>query len=461
MSTILGPLDRIEEIIEGADTTAPWRRTHQRISTLGDALTSGIDRKYHLVVGNAEEVPTIVWHRDGQLVRRRITVELARYHGGGDALSRDHFNLVRDLEGEARQVTESLLMRRNWNGGGTGILSIALVSAGLIADGPQACVWGADIDVVHRVPIDLDPWALWAPPLFASPGRTLDVYFDNVITIEHTDSYRARMTFTAALDHGVASQTVTATKWSWTPGGSDLGAHSLEIGLLVDGVEQQTIDVPVMVSALPTGVRTLAFIGDSNTTISSGCYLSEALAALSWLSVGTQGPNADGYRHDGIGGYSWALHRVNAPLAPGGTINIASYVATVGATPDAVVWLLGLNDCHLTTHTTAIANATALVDAWRAAYPTTKHIVSTVLTANNNPAVWGALISQWEYEQRQRALSKSIFDTFGNRTLEGIYVAPMGTILDPTAYGDEFHPNATGHDQMRDQLLGVLGHIYD
>jgi hypothetical protein len=118
-------LDRLAVVVEGCDSTAGWERSEQRITTLLDDLkgSSGLDHKYWLGGRAARHQPEAI-AGSHLTMAYDVTIELARYWGGGDALDRDYFGLLKSAEAEANIVEQSIQLLSNWARATTGIVLV-------------------------------------------------------------------------------------------------------------------------------------------------------------------------------------------------------------------------------------------------------------------------------------------------------------------------------------------------
>lgn len=151
MAGIADTIARLRTVIEGADSTAGWSRSKQRLSTFegGEALAAGLDHKYWLTVRPHQEVPIVSGNR--VTLKARAELELARFFGGGDLLDRDHHGLHAALQIEADTVQQSLEHPSNWDTTSTGLILCTLDRSDLGSPVvPQLMLWVVELDLQIR-----------------------------------------------------------------------------------------------------------------------------------------------------------------------------------------------------------------------------------------------------------------------------------------------------------------------
>jgi len=144
-------LSRLETVVQGCDSSAEWRRSLQRLSTLEDAeaLGAGLDLRYWLTLTPHEEVPIV----SGALVtlKAKAELELARYFGGGSLMGRDFHALHKALQIQADTVQQSLEHPSNWDTANTGLVLCTLARSRLAKPAaPDLLLWVIELDVMIR-----------------------------------------------------------------------------------------------------------------------------------------------------------------------------------------------------------------------------------------------------------------------------------------------------------------------
>ena len=335
--------------------------------------------------------------------------------------------------------------------------------------------------------------ALTLPPRwFAVVGVPMSVYFDNMVLTEQPESYR----FEVKCDLGRTE----ARRWTVTPTDRQVGDHSMRVSvkdaqgkLLQEG--RTTLRVVPRRAGENRSVR-LLIVGDSLTHASA--YPNEIARHLSepgnpkWAMLGTHQPAGvmPGVAHEGYGGWTWAAFLTKfdpAPPAPAGNtpgpkstspfiygdlngkagLDIPRYFREhcEGQPPDAILFLLGINDCFGAkpddraaldqTINATLDNAEKLLAAFRQAAP--KAVFAVGLTPPPNSREEGFIANykgqyhRWGWKRIQHRLVQRMLERFGRRESEGIQIVPTELNIDPVEgypVDNGVHPNAAGYAQI-------------
>lgn len=228
---------------------------------------------------------------------------------------------------------------------------------------------------------------------------------------------------------------------------TSIGTYTLTVG----GVSE-TINVVDDVSGGATTASGV-FVGDS-TTLATGHggwvkfikdYLNSRLTLLG--SVATAG-----YNHEGYSGTTWAWHATNASspfTSATDTLDIAAWETAIGATPDFIVFMLGINDFFSasttgfdTTVATALGHADTLIAAIEAQMPSTQIFVGTPLPGNARTTgpTWST--NRADNKLKFQRAAKLYADHFSSARLIKTHVEIDPWRGYPTA--DAVHPNTAG-----------------
>jgi lysophospholipase L1-like esterase len=338
-----------------------------------------------------------------------------------------------------------------------------------------------------------DPLQLTLPPvLYAVPGVPVSLYFDNVVLTEHPELYR----FEVKCDTGRSE----AGRWTLTAADKDLGDHAMEI--IVTDAQQKVLErATTVVRVAPKDAGTgrelrLLIVGDSLTAATA--YPNEIARLLGgpggpkWTMLGTNKPASarPGVAHEGYGGWKWSdflskwdaatagvtagplARRTTSPFlfagADGkGVLDMPRYFKEQcdGRPPDAVTFLLGINDCFGAnpddpaamdrTIGAVLDNADKLLAAFHRAAP--QAVLAVGLTTPPNAREQGfesnyhGKYHRWGWKRIQHRLVQRMMERFRHRERDNIFLVPTELNLDPVdGYPDNngVHPNAAGYAQI-------------
>ncbi len=257
------------------------------------------------------------------------------------------------------------------------------------------------------------------PVMYAVPGVAMSVPFDNIVLTETPEALR----FEVKCRLGSAD----ARRWSVTAADKDVGDHPMEITVR-DAAGKVSAQGRMVLRVVPRDAgagRTLRLlvVGDSLTAATA--YPNEIARLLGtpgnpkWTMFGTAPARGGlpGVKHEGYGGWKWVdflakfapkpagvaagpvARRDTSPFvyagADGkGTLDLARYFREEcgGQPPDAVTFLLGINDCFgaspddpvaMDKHINAVLDhADKLLAAFHAAAP--KAVLAVGLTTPPN-----------------------------------------------------------------------------
>lgn len=246
-------------------------------------------------------------------------------------------------------------------------------------------------------------------------------------------------------------------------------------------VNQQTMSVGGATATLETvaagvsGGRNIVCIGDSRTAPTTGLTYVKLLKdrfGSDLTLLGTQG--SGDWTHEGHSGrnYDWFANDAASPLTDGsGNIDLASYVSTIGATPDFVVMWSDVNgrssiisggtpengwDADIAAE---VADIQALIDAWHAVSSSIKVVVAMGPIYGLTDADWVSYNAAFTAGSRDRFRrfmfhrNASLVTDFGGQEASNTYLFPMQLAVDPQGdfpNNDPFHGSAgTSGGRMR------------
>lgn len=187
--------------------------------------------------------------------------------------------------------------------------------------------------------------------------------------------------------------------------------------------------------------------------------------------VGTQGT---GTSHEGHSGKTWEWFGSDAasPMTDGsGTLDLASYISGLSATPTHVVWLLGTNKIFTadlgtidTTVTAELDDAETIINAWPGSGVVHAFALTLPGLADDSGFVSydPALQSWWTWRQKQNAMALGILDRFGGREGEDIYIIPTNASVDGAVSSGDYpsnnglHPSTQGYEKLGDTVAAFL-----
>jgi lysophospholipase L1-like esterase len=309
-----------------------------------------------------------------------------------------------------------------------------------------------------------DPRIAVPPYLYGISNTALEVYFDNLsVTLDYTDYVWAV----------TGAGSVGATKWTYTPGAvgdTSLTFQMSQAGYLDSG------STTLRVTDGTIAATKVVLVGDSLT---DNAVYPDALAALVGGSVTFLGTKttAGGTKHDGESGKYWCWFAQDAasPMtSAANTIDIAAYVTAIGATPDVIVWQLGINSVYTatlaqaeSTITTELGCAATLIAAWQAAYPAAIHGISITTPGNaaNQPYydTYSYPVNDVYYwRQKNHRVVERLIETYSASEGSGIYLIPANLSIDRVnGYPSDnaVHPNNTGYEQIATVVKAWLAYV--
>jgi len=340
-----------------------------------------------------------------------------------------------------------------------------------------------------------EPRLTLPPVVYAVQGSPVEIYFANLIILEHTTGLR----FVVTSELGRSND----RRWRAEPRRRDIGDHRLEIQLLDEnGQLMERAETVVRVSPANAGKDlsvNLLLLGDSLTQAHLYPWaLKKRLEEPVNPAVSFLGSNAPagypGLRHEGYAGWSWRHfvrryhdkpfdpaypQRGSSPFVtkrPGKdrVIDMAHYQQTrlQGAKPDIVVIALGVNDCFSARADLEVyidrciddmlGYSNRLINAFKRQFP--KAVIAVSLTQPPNSR-YGSFAASYG-EKRTRADYLHIWHRVVQRELahfgdpkRQVAMFPIGLGLD-TVDGFEpdnaLHPNALGYGQMADGVYAWL-----
>ena len=317
--------------------------------------------------------------------------------------------------------------------------------------------------------------ALYIPPLYAAVDHSLELYFDTVLTADGdpvegapavVGDFEWRVTTDA---HG----TLDANRWTWTPTETTTIDLHLDQSLQGGVVEQVSTTIEVVPAHSGDGL-TIAVIGDSLTYM--GFWVDDLAASLPGATfVGTLDETPMGWWTDGWSGasaYSWTTNE-DSPLVTDGRLDAATYMNNLGAMPDVVIIMLGINrvvtaEDHLwedyveqeleATDAMMSALMTHGVEVCIPVLTTPGHDDQASWTDNYAGESWE---DQFRWELRHRHQLRRQVERWSGRENEGVFVAAAATAIDPAdGYPDDnaLHPQAgnPGYQQLAAPLHAAV-----
>jgi lysophospholipase L1-like esterase len=326
------------------------------------------------------------------------------------------------------------------------------------------------------------------PTIYATTGIPTGIYFDNIILSETPADYR----FDAVCDVGVLER----SRWTWTPGVDNVGSFLLTVkvlsreGTLLDS-KSTTIQVVPADSGGTNRLARLLIIGDSLTHASA--YPNEVVRLLSQPGnpevqlLGTHRPTnaADGVRHEGYGGWTWARFVNHYEAHPDGThrkrsspfvfldknteprLDVQQYFDTHcdGVPPDYVTIMLGINDCFGAPPDnaagidaqidTVFGYADQLLNALQQAAPEAHIGLCLTTPPNSRQAAFEAnyedKYTRWGWKRIQHRLVQRQIAWVQSKKDSRISIIPTQLNLNPVGGYPEnngVHPNDVGYRQI-------------
>ena len=331
------------------------------------------------------------------------------------------------------------------------------------------------------------------PKFYAVPGVEMCIYYDNIVLTETPEKYR----FEVNCQIGTAEQ----ARWSVTPTSSDVGELPLSIKVTdANGTNLGTAKTILHVSAANAGskrdIYRLLIIGDSLTHATT--YSNEIARLLStpgnpkWQMLGTHKPKsaAAGVAHEGYGGWTWQRFVTKYEPNPDGSIRKRSspfvYLGKDGKpglalkryfkeechghTPDAVIILLGINDCFAAKQDAIdekidgmFTQADILIKALQAAAPQAEVGICLTTPGNSRQEAFYAnykdRYSRWGWKKIQHRLVQRQIEKFAGHEKQNLFIVPTELNLDivngyPVNNG--VHPNKVGYQQIGASIYAWL-----
>ena len=339
-------------------------------------------------------------------------------------------------------------------------------------------------------------------------GTEFRLWFRNIAMTDDAATCR----FEVQCDRGTA----TAEHWTFTPAEADIGEHRLTI--TARSANGTPIDPPATVEtnlriiaprSLKLGNQTktdltdqspfrLLIVGDSLTHASTYPTEVARLLKASGTNVelmGTHRPEgvAEGIAHEGYGGWTWARFATHYEPEPDGThrkrsspfvflneqkkpvLSVSKYFQThfAGHTPDAIIVLLGINDCFGAPPNDAKAmdahidqtflSADAVLASLREAAPEAR--IGFCLTPPANArdeafkANYGDRYPRKGWKAIQHRLVQRQLEYVAKKNDSKISIIPTELNVDPVdGYPDNngVHPNTVGYHQIAQTMFAWL-----
>lgn len=339
-------------------------------------------------------------------------------------------------------------------------------------------------------------------------GTEFRIWFRNIAMTDEA----ATCQFEVQCDRGTA----TAEHWTFTPEAADIGAHRLTI--TARSANGKSIDPPATVAttlriiaprSLTAGNQTktdvadktpfrLLIVGDSLTHASTYPTEVARLLKASGTNVelmGTHRPEgvAEGIAHEGYGGWTWARFATHYEPDPDGTyrkqgspfvflddqskpmLSVSRYFDThfSGHKPDAIIVLLGINDCigappndlkAMDAHIDqTFVSADAVLASLRDAAPEAR--IGFCLTPPANArdeafkANYGDRYTRKGWKAIQHRLVQRQLEYVAKKNDPKISIVPTELNVDPVdGYPDNngVHPNTVGYHQMAQMMFAWL-----
>ena len=339
-------------------------------------------------------------------------------------------------------------------------------------------------------------------------GTEFRLWFRNVAMTDDAATCR----FEVQCERGTA----TAEHWTLTPTEADIGEHRLTI--IARSANGTPIDAPATVEttlriiaprSLTVGNQTktdledktpfrLLIVGDSLTHAST--YPTEVARLLKTSGtnvelMGTHRPEgvAEGIAHEGYGGWTWARFATHYEPEPDGTyrkrsspfvfldeqskptLSVSKYFEThfSGHKPDAIIVLLGINDCFgappndvkaMDAHIDqTFASADAVLASLREAAPEAR--IGFCLTPPANArdeafkANYGDRYTRKGWKAIQHRLVQRQLEYVAKKNDPKISIVPTELNVDPVdGYPDNngVHPNTVGYHQIAQMMFAWL-----
>lgn len=343
------------------------------------------------------------------------------------------------------------------------------------------------------------------PEIYAVPGHEINIYFDNVILTPNIRNYPVDVT--------CARGRQDEERWLFTPTPEDVGAFPLTLSVM--NAQNDVIAkarTRIVVSPADAGVGsnlTMLLVGDSLTD--APIYPNELARLLrapgnpTTVFIGSHAgsgkpPHDMKVPHEGRGGWTWRHfceqwdpskndYRAMSPFlfenASGQPrLDFQKYLDEVnsGRPPDFITILLGGNDVFLATDKTIeetidsmFRYADTLIGEIQRVAPETRIGLVTMLPPNASQDAFGPNYAcgptRWQYRRNQHRVVERLFETYGQRQNDRIFVVPAYVNLDCknnyptreerinarndkviTKHSNGVHPAKAGYFQMADSI---------
>jgi hypothetical protein len=220
--------------------------------------------------------------------------------------------------------------------------------------------------------------------------------------------------------------------------------------------------------------KKLLIVGDSLGLVASSyvTIVGNGMGSHGWTLLGTQ--TTGGYACECYGGltYNLLLTDDTYPMRHSSVLDIPNYLATIGATPDVVLWFLGINDCYHAnpddpdpTIDPYLAKMDTMWAAWAVAAPNAIMLACTPPPPNESEATftldYGGLITRAGVNKIKARMIQRLQSKFAGTE----QLCPLQLHVDMTngydnAPSGAIHPNALGSLQIGNQMLAFLRWIY-
>lgn len=305
-------------------------------------------------------------------------------------------------------------------------------------------------DLMHHygiAPLDRVSMSI-APVIDAVVGIPVSIYFESVM-----DTATPSL-FAFDVIGGVGS--FNQTRWTWTPGGGDVGEHAVDVRASFGGRVVATSGAHVIVRAAPTsGSVTILPIGDSLTAAGkwvaqANLQLATAGVAKTWIGT-VAGLNA-GEVSEGYSGRTVHAFITTGPFAPGGIFSFPAYLALNGfPDPTLVIIELGINDITPADPTdpdptidAMFLDLDTLIAAIRARLPTAK-IGLMHITPPSPTLGWTGGFTYVDWLKRRIRLLQKEIERYAQRTDGVSLIGTMSGLDLATQLFDNVHPNDSGY----------------
>lgn len=331
-------------------------------------------------------------------------------------------------------------------------------------------------------------------------GVPMSLYYDNVVLTENPEAYE--FVVDCALGKGGEKEwTVTATE-------ADIGQHTVAVTVKdKQGQVIETAQTTLHISPRAAGEgkeKRLLIVGDSLTNASvyanelSRLFAEPGNPKVTFLGTHRPASVKPGVAHEGYGGWKWVDFLTKfAPTGPQvaagpqarkatspfvfanaegkGVFDLPRYIREHcdGQPPDAVTFLLGINDCFAANPedpkavdakiNEVLDHADRLLAEFRQAMP--KAALAVGLTPPPNAREAGFVASykgkyhRWGWKRIQHRLVQRMIARLGGKQHLGIHLVATELNLDPVRGYPEnngVHPNASGYAQIGTSFYGWM-----